>query len=132
ELGDPADVRLDGLDVVVSEDTSWIPARRELRDARERAAAALAAAGARVRHVPLPTMRRALELYLTALQSGATRGFRQLLEEESGAAERLALRRLGWGAARRRGPHTMPTVILLATESLFARTPPSRTRRALA
>ncbi len=132
ELGDPADVRLDGLGVIVSEEASWVPARRELRDARERAADALAAAGARVRHVPLRSMRRALELYLAALQSGATQGFRQMLEAEVGAAGRLALRRVGWGAVRRRGPHTLPTVILLATESLFARTPPGRTRRALA
>jgi fatty acid amide hydrolase 2 len=132
ELGDPADVRLDGLDVVVSEEASWIPARRELRDARERAAHALAAAGARVRHVPLHSMRRSLDLYLVALQSGATRGFRELLEEEAGATGRLAVHRVGWGALRRRGPHTLPTAILLATESLFARAPDSRTRRALA
>src|SRR5437763_12182385 len=66
ELGDPADVSLDGLDVVLSEGASWIPVRRELREARERAAAALAGAGARVRHVPLRSMRRALELYLVA------------------------------------------------------------------
>jgi fatty acid amide hydrolase 2 len=132
ELGDPADVGLDGLAVVVSEEASWVPARRELRDARERAAHALAAAGARVRHVPLRSMRRSLELYLVALQSGATRGFRELLEEEAGAAGRLALHRVGWGALRRRGPHTLPTAILLATESLFARMPQARTRRAVA
>src|SRR5436853_489712 len=101
----------------------WLPPSRELRDARERAAQALAAGGARVRHVSLRSMRRALELYLSALQDGAARGFRELLEEETGATARLALRRVGWGAVRRRGPHTLPTVILLATESLFARTP---------
>ena len=132
ELGDPADVSLDGLDVVLSEGASWIPVRRELREARERAAAALAGAGARVRHVPLRSMRRALELYLVALQAGATKGFRELLEEEVGAAGRLALHRVGWGALRRRGPHTWPTVLLLATESLFARMPERRARRARA
>ena len=85
-----------------------------------------------MRHVPLRSMRRALELYLVALKAGATKGFRELLEEEAGAAGRLALRRVGWGALRRRGPHTWPTVLLLATESLFARVPERRTRRALA
>ena len=132
QLGDPDDVGIDGRDVVVSEEAWWIPPSRELRDARERAAQALAAAGARVRHVSLRSMRRALELYLSALQGGAARGFRELLEEETGATARLALRRVGWGAVRRRGPHTLPTVILLATESLFARTPARRVRRALA
>src|SRR4051795_6832383 len=90
ELGDPADVDLDGLDVVVSEQTSRVPVSRELRDVRERAARALAAAGARVRHVPLRSMRRALELYLAALKSGTTKSFRELLEEEAGATGRLA------------------------------------------
>jgi fatty acid amide hydrolase 2 len=132
ELGDPADVSLDGLDVVVSEQASRVPVSRELREARERAAHALAATGARVRHVPLRSIRHALELYLAALQSGATRGFRELLEDEAGATGRLALRRVGWGALRRRGPHTMPTAILLATEALFARMPENRMRRALA
>ena len=132
ELGDPAEVSLDGLEVALSELTSRVPVSRELRDARDRAAQALVAAGARVRHVPLRSMRRALELYLVALQSGATKGFRELLEEETDAAARLALHRVGWGALRRRGPHTIPTVILLATESLFARLPARRVRRALA
>jgi fatty acid amide hydrolase 2 len=132
ELGDPADVRVDGLDVVLSEQTSWVPVSRELREARERAAHALAAAGARVRHESLRSMRRALELYLVALQAGASRGFRDLLEEETGAARRLAVHRAGWGALRRRGPHTWPTVILLVTESLFARMPERRAKRALA
>ena len=132
DLGDPADVSLDGLDVVVSEQASRVPVSRELREVRERAAHALTAAGARVRHVPLRSLRRALDLYLAALQSGASKGFRELLEEEAGATGRLALHRVGWGALRRRGPHTMPTAILLATESLFARLPARRMRRALA
>ncbi len=49
DLGDPADVSLDGLDVVVSEQASRVPVSRELREVRERAAHALTAAGARVR-----------------------------------------------------------------------------------
>ena len=72
ELGDPADVswraargRLRG-DVV-------LPVERELRDAREQAAGALVAAGADVRRVPLRSMRRALDYYLTAMRSARAR-----------------------------------------------------------
>jgi fatty acid amide hydrolase 2 len=132
ELGDPEDVSLEGLPVVLAEETSVVPVRRELREARERSAAALADAGARVRRVPLRSMRRALEWYLTALSAGSDQALRDIIEAEAGATARLTLRRMTWGAARRRGPHTWPTVLLLATEGLFSRTPERRTRRALA
>jgi fatty acid amide hydrolase 2 len=132
ELGDPAEVRLDGLDVVVSEHASWVPPRRELRQARDRAADALAAAGARVRRESLRSMRRALELYLAALQAGAETSFRELLEKETEQVGELALRRVGWDALRRRGPHTVPTFALLLVETLFGRISRLRARRALA
>src|SRR3954449_3366662 len=45
ELGDPADVDLAGVEVLVSDDAAWRPLKGELRDARERAAGALAHAG---------------------------------------------------------------------------------------
>ena len=132
ELGDPADVSLDGLPVVLAEDTSYVPVRRELRDAREQAAGALVAAGASLRRVPLRSMRRALDYYLTALRAGSDKGVRDLLEEETEEAARLTLGRAGWGALRGRGPHTIAMVILLATEALAARTPERLTKRALA
>ena len=132
ELGDPADVDLRGMPVVIAEETSYVPVRRELREARDRAAEALAGAGMRVRHVPLRSMRRAVECYLTALRAGATRSFRELLQEEVGETAKLGLRHVAPGALRRRGPHTWPTVLLLATESLAARTPERHTRRVLA
>jgi fatty acid amide hydrolase 2 len=132
ELGDPESVSLAGLPVVLGEQTSMIPARKELRDARERAADALAAAGASVRHVSLRSWRRALEYYLAALQTGAGTTVRDILEDEVEDVAKLALRRVGWGAIRRRGPHTMPIFILLAVEALAARVPEKRTRRAIA
>ena len=132
ELGDPADVSLDGLPVVLAEDTSIVPVRRELRDAREQAAGALVAAGASLRRVPLSSMRRALDYYLTALRAGSDKRVRDLLEDEMEETARLTLGRAGWGALRGRGPHTVSMVILLATEALAARTPERLTKRALA
>jgi fatty acid amide hydrolase 2 len=132
ELGDPGDVSLEGLEVVLSEKTSVISASRELRDARERAAGALAAFGARIRRVELPSVRRALELYLAALQAGAGSSVRALIEEEAEETAKLSLHRIGYGAVRRRGPHTVPLAILLGAEALFARVPQRRARRTLA
>ena len=58
ELGDPATVSLDGLPVTLVEGSSLRPIARELRDARERAAGALASAGAQVRYVSMPSWRK--------------------------------------------------------------------------
>ena len=129
ELGDPADVRLDGMRVLVSEDA--YPVSRGLREARERAAGALAAVGATVERVSLKTARRSVELYLAALQDGAGTAARDLLEE-AGADTSAPLRRLAAGAVRRRGPHTLPFVITLASERLADRVPDRRRRRVLA
>jgi fatty acid amide hydrolase 2 len=132
QIGDPADVELDGLPVIVSEDAWIVPPRPEMLAARERAAGALAAAGADVRRVSLRSMRRALEYYLTALRTGSTQGVRDILEAELEDTAQLALRRVGWGAVSRRGPHTLPMAILLAVEGLAARTPERLDRRTLA
>jgi fatty acid amide hydrolase 2 len=132
QIGDPADVDLAGLPVIVSQDAWIVPPRPEMLAARERAAGALAAAGGDVRNVSLRSMRRALDYYLTALRTGSTQGVRQILEEEIEDAAELTLRRIGWGAVRRRGPHTLPLFILLAVERLAVFTPERLDRRALA
>jgi fatty acid amide hydrolase 2 len=60
KLGDPADVTLGGLPVTVATHTSTFPLRPVLREAIERAAAALAERGARVCEAPLKELRWAL------------------------------------------------------------------------
>jgi Asp-tRNA(Asn)/Glu-tRNA(Gln) amidotransferase A subunit family amidase len=125
-LGDPAEVSIDGLEVVLSEGYSHRGTSRELCLARERAAEALAGAGARVRKVEMRTLRRAFELYVTALQQGAEGGVREILTD-AGAAS-LSLRSF----LARSGPHTLPTRVLIALEVLATRLPEKRTRRLLA
>jgi fatty acid amide hydrolase 2 len=128
ELGDPASVSLDGLSVLISEDASYRPASRELRAARERAAATLADGGARVQHVSMKSMRRAFELYVTALNEGAGEGtgVRSILTDSGADAPTIA------SFLRRGSPHTFPTRMLIALEILAARLPAGRTRRLLA
>lgn len=128
-LGDPAAVSLDGMPVFVSEDS--YPVSRGLRDARERAAGALQALGARVERVSLKTARRSIELYLAALQDGAGTAVRELLEE-AGADTGVPLHRLARSALRGQGPHTLPLVITLAAERFADRIPDRRRRRVLA
>jgi fatty acid amide hydrolase 2 len=125
DLGDPAAVDIAALDVIVSDDASIVPPRREMRAARESAADALAAAGARVRHESLRSLRRALELYLAALQDGAGVAITDLV---SGTAGQRRWR----DALRGRGPHTTATMLLLASERVAGRMPATRTRRAIA
>lgn len=128
-LGDPAEVSLHGLPVLVSDDA--YPYSRELLDARERAAGALAALGARVSRVRLKSARRAVELYLAALQDGAGTGIAELLEE-AGADTSQPLRKAAAAAVRRQGPHTLQFVITMAAERVALRVPDRRRRRLLA
>ena len=130
ELRDPSAVSLRGLEVVVSERAWFLPVARELRDARERAADALRAAGARVRHESMRSLRRALELYLMSLKHGSPSTFAEALAD-AGVAD-VSLRRATGGVLRGTGPHTVPTLILLAFERVASRVPERRVRRALA
>ena len=57
-LGDPAAVRLDRLTVVDVEDNGLNAVHPELRQAQRRVADALAAAGARIRRLRFPALRR--------------------------------------------------------------------------
>ena len=125
-LADPAELSLDGLRVLVSEQTSLRPISRELLDARERAAGALAASGARVERVAIKAMRRMVEPYLAALSDGGAARIVDLL-----AAEGVVP--LTWRSSLRRGgDHTVATRFLLTAERLTGRLPEKRTQRALA
>jgi fatty acid amide hydrolase 2 len=116
-LGDPASVSLDGLRVVTVEEATLLPMSRALRDARERAVGALAAAGASIDRVSLRSMRRGAWPFLATLQAGAGQTLIALLEEAG--ATTPTLRTL----MRRGSPHTLPTRLTLATELI-----PSSTR----
>lgn len=127
ELGDPANVDLSGLDVLVSRDAWYFPASRELMDARERAAGALSALGANVRDVSLKSLRRALGLLLVALVEGGGDTVAEMLTPEGGppVTLRTALR-------DRRARHTWPTIWLMGSEALLAHSPSRSAKRQLA
>ena len=126
ELDDPATVSLEGLDVVLSEGASLLPVRGELRDARERAAGALAAAGANVRRERLTGMRRAAEYYLATLGDADE----DLLEVFAlDAAPHLP--KVVIDTIRKRGPHTIPLALTFAAQKAAERMPSARTERAI-
>src|SRR3954469_20595169 len=127
ELRDPASVSLEGLDVVLSEGATLIPVRGELRDARERAAGALAAAGANIRREHLKGMRRAAEYYLATLGDSDEDLLEVFALDAVPELPKVALNSL-----RRRGPHTLQFAILFQAKRLLARMPAGRTRRAIA
>lgn len=116
ELGDPATVSLEGLELVTVEDASVRPIATEMRDARERAVGALVAAGASMRRVRLRSWRKATPAFLAALEAGSgNQGAQPTLRllEQSGE------RRPRWRELLRPGgPHTIPTRITLAAEML--------------
>lgn len=112
ELGDPATVSLQGLDVVVVEQDSLIPTGRDLRDARERAVGALVAAGASVRRIAMRSWRSAVLPYLATLQAGSGGSTADLLV--AAGEPRPEWRDL----LRRGGAHTVPMRLALLAEML--------------
>jgi len=124
ELGDPASVSLKGLRVLISEAAFPQPIDRELLAARERAAGALAAAGARLERIRLPQMRRISEPYLATLGEGES--LAAILAQ--GGAEPITVRR----ALRGGGPHTVPLRVLSLLERANRLSPPGRARKAIA
>ena len=125
-LGDPAAVSLQGLRVVILQESSLMPISRELHDARERAAGALAAAGAQLHRVALRSWRHAWLPFLATLQAEAEQTTLSLLA--AAGAKRPTWRSL----LSPRGPHTLPTRITVAPELLPQGSKPPGRKRLLA
>ena len=121
ELRDPAAVSLEGLDVVLSEGATLIPVRGEVRDARERAAGVLAAAGANLRRERLKGMRRAVEYYLAALGDSDEDLLEVFALDAAPALPKVAVDHL-----RKRGPHTLPLALTFWAQRTADRMPAGR------
>lgn len=125
-LGEPSSVKIHELDVVSIESNGIRPPSAELLAAQRRCADALAEAGARVRLVVLPLLRRSRDIWSAMLGTSGGPTFRELLFEGQEAS--LPRELIRW--ALRRSPHTLPALAL----ALLERAPalmPERTREAL-
>ncbi len=128
DLGDPADVSIEGLQVTISEDASLLPVSVELRNARIRAAKALRDRGAIVRRVSLPAVKTVVQPYLNAMrESGA---MREILI--AGNAELPGFGRLFSDAVRGRSRYSTPVLMTLASENLANYMPEALERQAAA
>jgi fatty acid amide hydrolase 2 len=125
-LGDPDEVDLERLRIVLPTDAFVPGIARALVDARERAADALAAAGARIERLPMRNLRRTLELTLAALSHDVGITAAAILRGEG--AEPLGLR----GYVRCNSPHTVATRLTVLGETLAAAVPKRRVTQALA
>jgi fatty acid amide hydrolase 2 len=120
ELGDPGRVDLSALRVLVIEDDGRRPrVERELRDAQQRAAYALARRGASVEVVSVPDLKDSLLIWAAFFEAcGGTS-----LDETLGGGERT---RLGREIARwllRRSSHSYPPLFVVLVERLGRRLP---------
>lgn len=124
-LGDPAEVDLAGLRVVLSESAFVTRIDPVLLAAREHAAKVLAARGARVERVALPSLRTAYDAYVAMLSDSGNARLVDVLAAEGIAPPRW--REL----ARRDSDHTVPTRLLLGLQRLQALLPDGLTRSAM-
>ncbi len=125
-LGDPAEVSIADTKVLLSEDASFKQVSRELRVARDQAAAALEQAGATVETVSMRSMRRALELYLAVLKLEAGVSVADLIVAEGSTHVSFA------AGLKRKGPHTRALRLLLFSEWLTGKMPQGRLKKAVA
>lgn len=114
ELGDPATVRIDQLTVLDVEDNGAHHVHPELRQAQERVAAVLARAGARLRRVRFPSLRRSFDMWSATMAANHQQRFSELLG--NGRRTRAGLELLKWAA--RRSPHTLPAIGLALFERI--------------
>ena len=128
ELGDPGEVSLEGLRVVISDDASLLPVSLELRNARVHAAKALQAAGAEVARVSLPGIRTVVQPYLNAVRDSG--GLRELLTEDGTTVPRFP--RLLADLVRGRSNYSLPILLALAAENASVLIPERLQRRAAA
>lgn len=125
-LGDPTTVELRGLPVLCVESNGASAVTPDLRAALARAAEALAARGARVRHAAVSDLRHSLEIWAALLAEAGGPSFAELLGE--GRPVRGGRGLLAWALGR--SPHTLPALALTLIEEL-PRLLPGRARRAL-
>ncbi len=116
-LGDPATVRAERLTVLDVPDNGWLPVQPELRAAQQRAAAALAARGARVLVTRIPGFERSLSIWAAMLADAGGPSFAEWLGDGRGAV-RPGRELLRWLCGR--SPHTLPALGLAALERLPA------------
>jgi fatty acid amide hydrolase 2 len=126
-LGDPASVRIDGLDVVSIEDNGALQVDRRLVAAQRKAAEALRARGARVRTASIAPLRHSLDVWSTLLAEAGGPTFAELMGDGVAIDAWAELGR--W--ARRRSDHTLPAIALALLEKLPALLP-ARAKHALA
>lgn len=124
-LGDPATVDLARTRVILTP-SAWRriskPLRRSLRDAAD----ALERRGARIEEHDVPRLRKALFIWSARMTAASTKSFGQLLTD--GDEIRLLPELARW--VRRRSPHTIPSLSLVAIER-FANRMPDGLERAL-
>lgn len=124
-LGEPAGVDLGTLTVFRVEEHGRHTPDPELVAAEDRAAAALAARGARVKRARLSGLRNALEIWGSMIGEAGGPTFAELMGEgEPVAAGRELVR---WLVGR--SPHTLPAIALALLEGLQGLVPQEHTRR---
>jgi fatty acid amide hydrolase 2 len=119
DLGDPAEVQFDNLDVITIEDNGALLVSDDLRAAQRAAADALAARGARVRAARPSALKRSLEIWSSMLQASGGPTFSEMLGCGVPIRAGRELVRFALG----RSPHTLPAIGLALLERVPALLP---------
>jgi fatty acid amide hydrolase 2 len=119
QLGDPAKVKFDQLNVVSVEGNGFIKVSDELIEAQRKAADALAARGANVRTVEVKKLKQSLEIWSAMLGGAGGTPFGVLLG--NGEAVNGWFELMKWTV--KQSDHTFPAILLAMLEKLSKLTP---------
>jgi len=114
DLGDPADVRIEGMDVVVVEGNGLLPVQPELLEAQSRCAAFLASKGARVRRERIEGLKLSGQIWAAKLMGAGGPTYSELL----GNGRPIDLGREVLMYLLGISPFTLPSLALVALEEM--------------
>ena len=118
-LGDPGGVSITGMRVVVVRHNGIVRIEPALEDALDRAAAALAARGAKVVEARVDELARSLEMWSAMLHAAGGASFAESMGE--GVPIKAGRQLVRWLVGR--SPHTLPAILLALLEKVPAMLP---------
>lgn len=114
ELGDPADVNLDGRTLLVIEDNGKATVSGEMRDAQCRAAKALAARGMVVKRPKIKALRQQAEIWMSAMTAASDTTLTDLMSGDKRVRPAFEILKRALG----RSDHTLMSSLLSLVEGL--------------
>ncbi len=124
KLGDPATVKISGLNVINVPDNGSHKVSEDLRQAQQKVADYLGSKGAKVKTVHLEKLKSSIDIWSSSIDDATKTLYRNLLGDGKDISPIWELLKFPFGAS----PHTLPSIVLALIENI-PRMMPSRLKK---